>query len=99
MEYLQAERDPLMTESIIRHSKNNGTVLAKMESVAEILEHQLDNVIHDWLGLVEEQEELMSIPLSFEARTGHLPALLREVIARLRLDTGTKAPISLAASH
>lgn len=88
-----------MTEPITRNSKNNGTALAKMESVADILERQLDNVIHDWLVLVEEQEDLMSIPLSYESRTGHLPALLHEVIARLRLDAGTKAPISLAASH
>ena len=88
-----------MTESITKHSKNSGTALARMESVADILEHELDDVIHEWLALVEEQEDLMSIPLSFEARTGHLPALLHEVIARLRLDAGTKAPISLAASH
>jgi hypothetical protein len=37
--------------------------------------------------------------LGYEDRTGHLPALLREVIVRLRLDAGTKAPISVAASH
>src|SRR6202043_2538996 len=47
----------------------------------------------------EKQEDLMSIKLSYEDRTGHLPALLREVIVRLRLDAGTKAPISVAASH
>ncbi len=88
-----------MTESITKHSKNYGTALARMESVADILEHKLDDVIHDWLALVEEQEDLMSIPLSFEARTGHLPALLHEVIARLRLDAGTRTPISVAASH
>jgi biotin synthase-related radical SAM superfamily protein len=88
-----------MTESTTKHSKNNGTAVAKIESVADILERQLDDVIHDWLALVEEQEDLMSIPLSYESRTGHLPALLHEVISRLRLDAGTKAPISVAASH
>ena len=31
--------------------------------------------------------------------TGHLPQLLRDVIVRLRLDDGTKAPISQAAAH
>jgi RsbT co-antagonist protein rsbRD N-terminal domain len=88
-----------MTESIAKYSKNSGTVLAKTESVADILEGHLDDVIHEWLELVEEQEDLMSIHLSYEQRTGHLPALLHEVIARLRLDAGTKAPISVAASH
>jgi len=42
---------------------------------------------------------LTAIPLSFEERTGHLPQLLRDVIVRLRLDDGTKAPISQAAAH
>ena len=41
----------------------------------------------------------MHIFLNFEERTGHLPQLLRDIIARLRLDVGTKAPISIAASH
>ena len=40
----------------------------------------------------------MCIPLNFEERTGHLPHLLHDVISRLRLDAGTKAPISKAAS-
>jgi hypothetical protein len=41
----------------------------------------------------------VSIPLSFEERTGHLPQLLRDLIARLRMGAGTKAPMSKAASH
>ncbi|MGA2429453.1 MAG: hypothetical protein ABSH13_13220 [Candidatus Acidiferrum sp.] len=69
----------------------------EIESVADILERQLDSVIQDWLSRVEQESELTCIPLSFEDRTGHLPLLLHDVIARLRLDAGTKAPISLAA--
>jgi hypothetical protein len=42
---------------------------------------------------------LTCIPLNFEERTGHLPYLLHDVIARLRLDSGTKAPISKAAAE
>jgi hypothetical protein len=88
-----------MTKVITERLKNNGIRHESTESVAEILEHQLDAVIHDWMALVEKQEDLMLIPLSYEDRTGHLPALLREVLVRLRLDAGTKAPISVAASH
>jgi hypothetical protein len=88
-----------MSESLTRYAMNSGIALAKMESVADILEDQLDDVIHEWQALVEEQEDLMSIPLSFDERAGHLPALLHEVIARLRLDAGTNSPISVAASH
>jgi hypothetical protein len=69
------------------------------ERVADIIEREQDGLIHEWLSLVEKQEGLMTIPLSYEARTGHLPMLLRHLIARLRLKEGAQAPLSLAASH
>ena len=45
------------------------------------------------------EPDLIRIPLNFEERTGHLPRLLHDVIARLRLDKGSKAPVSVAAGH
>ena len=69
------------------------------ESVADILERQLDPTIHDWMGLVEKEPELARIRLNFQERTGHLPRLLHDVIDRLRLDKGTRAPVSVAARH
>jgi hypothetical protein len=86
-------------KNIVALSKNNGTLLATTEKVADILEREMDFVIHDWMEMVEKQEDLVHIPLNFEERTGHLPQLLGDIIARLRLDVGTKAPISIAASH
>jgi hypothetical protein len=88
-----------MTKIMTERSTDNGTRTETTESVADIVERELNNVIHAWLALVEKQEDLMSVALSYEDRTGHLPALLREVIVRLRLDAGTKAPISVAASY
>jgi hypothetical protein len=67
--------------------------------VADILERDLDSVIKEWLERVEKEPDLISIPLNYEERTGHLPQLLRDVIVRLRQDEGTKAAISEAASH
>ena len=72
---------------------------AHVKSVADILENKLDSVIREWLDRVEKEPELTAIPLSYDDRTGHLPQLLRDVIARLRLDDGSKAPISQAAAH
>src|ERR1700681_3871777 len=72
---------------------------ATVESVADILERDLDVVIQEWLCRVDKEPELTAIPLSFEDRTGHLPQLLRDVIVRLRLDDETKAEISKAAAH
>jgi hypothetical protein len=69
------------------------------ECVADILEQELDPTIRDWLELVEKEPDLIRIPLNFEERTGHLPRLLHDVIARLRLDKGSRAPVSVAASH
>jgi hypothetical protein len=72
---------------------------ASIESVADILERELQFVIVDWLARVEQEPDLKCVPLTFEERTGHLPYLLHDVIARLRLEAGTKAPISKAASE
>src|ERR1700680_3841290 len=71
---------------------------ATIESVADIIERELQSVIVDWLARVEQEPDLKCIPLNFEERTGHLPHLLHDVIGRLRLDAGTKAPISKAAA-
>jgi hypothetical protein len=68
-------------------------------SVAEVLERELQSVIVDWLDRVEKEPDLRCIPLNFEDRTGHLPHLLHDVIARLRWDARTKAPISKAAAE
>jgi RsbT co-antagonist protein rsbRD N-terminal domain len=78
-------------------AKRGGGVAA-VDSVADILEREKPNLIQEWLGRVEREPELARIPLSFEERTGHLPQLLHDVIKRLRLDSGTKAPISKAAA-
>jgi hypothetical protein len=85
-------------ESAAGQSKNGGTVI--IETVADILEREINHVIQEWLMRVEKESDLMHIPLNHEERTGHLPHLLHDVIKRLRLDAETKAPISkVAAEH
>jgi hypothetical protein len=88
-----------MTKTTTTKSNSVPAVSAGTESVAQVLQRELDPLIHKWLALVEKQEDLMAIPLNYEDRTGHLPQLLADVIARLHLDSSTKAPISIAASH
>jgi hypothetical protein len=79
-------------------TQNGNGVVSTHESVADILERELEPLIADWLARVEKEPDLNCIPLNFEERTGHLPHLLHDVIARLRLDAGSKAPISKWAS-
>jgi hypothetical protein len=89
-----------MTKTTVPPVSGNGGVLPLFpKSVADILERELDATIHDWMGLVEKEPELTCIPLSYQERTSHLPNILHDVIARLRLGTGRKAPISVAASQ
>jgi chemotaxis regulatin CheY-phosphate phosphatase CheZ len=82
----------------IAEGVKRGGGVAAVESVADILERETANLIQEWLDLVEKKPDLTRIPLSFEERTGHLPRLLHDVVKRLRLDSGTKAPISKAAA-
>jgi hypothetical protein len=88
-----------MTKSVefARVSDRAGSGLS-VESVADVLERELENVIKAWLSRVDQEPDLIRIPLTFTERTGHLPHLLHDVIARLRLDARTKAPISTAAA-
>jgi len=67
------------------------------ESVASILERDMEATIHDWMELVNHNEELTCIPLSFVDRTGHLPNLLADLIFRLRLPPTGKGSVSIPA--
>jgi CheY-like chemotaxis protein len=67
------------------------------ETVACILERDLSATIKDWMALVQDDDELTCIPLSYEDRTGHLPNLLADLIHRLRIPLIEKANLSLAA--
>src|SRR5580704_5519680 len=69
-----------------------------VESVADILEREIYTLIEAWLIRVEKEPDLTRIKLNHDERTGHLPHLIHDVINRLRLDAGTKAPISKAAA-
>lgn len=88
-----------MSEAVKSAMRSNGSGdAASIDSVADILEREVPNLIDDWLARVEQEPDLARIPLSFEERTGHLPHLLHDVIKRLRLNAVTKAPISIAAA-
>jgi len=73
----------------------------RVERVASILERDKKATIANWLGRVCREPELTLVPLSDEARTGHLPKLLQEVVERLREPRalGTKAVSEGAALH
>ena len=73
------------------------SIVMPTESVASILERDLDATIQYWMEMVEDDEELTCIPLSFEDHTGHLPNLIADLVNRLRLPPSEKTNFSVAA--
>ncbi len=69
-----------------------------VESVATILERELEPTIKEWLRRVNMVPELTRITLSDADRTRHLPKLFDDLICRLRLAKGSHLPISAAAT-
>jgi len=89
--------------SVIRERlEQRGTRMrANTERVATILERDSLKTIADWLARVESEHELNYVPLNREARTGHLPKLIEELVYRLRVprELGTKQVSEAAAAH
>jgi hypothetical protein len=75
----------------------NGGAVDK--TIATILERETHALIEEWLIRVEKAPDLAHILLNHFERTRHLPHLMHDVIKRLRMDAGTKAPISKAAAE
>jgi DNA-binding response OmpR family regulator len=59
------------------------------QRVAAILQRCMASVIEDWLARTKQMEELSHLLLSDEERTGHLPKLVEDLIARLRQSSAT----------
>jgi len=70
---------------------------SKLGSVAAILERELEPIVKEWLRRVNLVSELIQIPLSDDDRTRHLPAMLRQLIFRLRLPNDAPRPIYVTA--
>jgi DNA-binding response OmpR family regulator len=71
------------------------------DRVATILERDAPFTIASWLAAVNTDEELTSLSLSDQERTGHLPQLIRELVHRLRVPRrlGTKQASEAAVLH
>ena len=67
-------------------------------SIAAILEQELDSMISEWKRQVSLAPSLTNILLSDADRTGHLPKLLDEVLCRLRGNRDAEPLVSIAAA-
>jgi hypothetical protein len=55
----------------------------RKERVSAVLERGSDLVVKNWLARVKEVRELNHLRLGDEERTGHLPKLIEDLVARL----------------
>jgi Response regulator receiver domain len=97
---------PMAVETLvetIRERLSRGKTVSPrpIESIANILEHETQSTIQDWLLRVELEPIITAVPMGFEERCDHLPALFRDLIHRLRhpLPLGSKALVSDAAAE
>jgi hypothetical protein len=70
----------------------------KIESVAAILERELDHSIKEWTSQINLVPSLSDVRLSDVDRTCRLPTLFNDLLSRLRGTEDTKPPISMATS-
>jgi DNA-binding response OmpR family regulator len=64
------------------------TRLAK-ERVSSILQRCVSDILGLWLTRAKDSRELNHLALSDEARTGHLPRLIQDLVARLRKSSAS----------
>ena len=85
---------PLDTQGLADHIREKLLTrkpVAKLikERVAAVLQRCIPSVIENWLARVKQSKELNHIPLSEDARTGHLRKLLEDLIVRLNKSSAT----------
>jgi hypothetical protein len=71
---------PIAHTALLKDDKSR---LTSKESVAAILSRCKATLIADWLTRTKNTPELNHLHLSDEQRTGHLPKLLDDIVARL----------------
>ena len=80
-----------------------GTIAAPrvVETVATILERCSPQTIAEWFRRIQTDKKVMAVSLTYEQRTGHLPQVIRDLVARLESGKpiGSKELVSPAAAE
>lgn len=89
-----------LVEVIKQRLASGSSAARKVETVAAILERSVQSTIKEWFALVRTDEKVMAIPLSYELRSGHLPQVFRDLVARLLSPKpiGSKELVSATAA-
>lgn len=89
----------ILVETIRERLKRGVKSVRPIENVSDILERETQSTIQDWLLRVDLEPKIISVPLEYKERSGHLPQMFRDLVSRLRhpLPLGTRALVSPAA--
>jgi DNA-binding response OmpR family regulator len=71
-----------------------------VESVATILARETQSTIDSWLARVDQEREILSIPMTSADRCAYLPQMFLDLVSRLQkpLPLGTRALVSHSAA-
>jgi CheY-like chemotaxis protein len=92
--------DPDMLVNAIRAGLERGAQPVRtVATLAQILEAETQSTIADWIRRVNLEPSVVSVFLSPDDRTAHLPRLFHDLVMRLRipLPLGTRALVSPSA--
>jgi YesN/AraC family two-component response regulator len=90
-----------LVEAIKQRLAIGPPALRVVETVAAILERSVPTTIQAWFARIQTDAKVMSIPLNYDERCGHLPQVFRDLVSRLRSSKpiGSKELVSAAAAE
>ncbi len=87
---------------LIRERLDKGpTPKSAIDSIATILNQETDATIKDWLRRVDSESRILTVKMTDQNRSAHLPELFRDLVYRLNhpLPLGSHALISPSAAE
>jgi YesN/AraC family two-component response regulator len=101
-EVLTKPISPKILIEIIRSRLKLEVLAARpIESVATILARETQSTIDAWLTRVDQEGDLLSVPMDHAVRSAYLPQLFLDLVSRLQkpLPLGTRALVSESAAQ
>jgi CheY-like chemotaxis protein len=88
-----------LVEVVKQRLESGPAPLVNVESVATILENSIPQTVAAWYERLEANPNISRIPMSHEARVGHIPKILMDLAVRLRAPSrlGSAEILSSAA--
>ena len=91
-----------LVEAIRRQLEHGEPAPRAVETVATILERSVPKIIEEWYSRIQKNKLIMSVSLSHEQRSGHLPHVFRDLVSFLRSSIaigGRESVSTKAATH